>query len=111
MQKFTSPYFSDADSLITLLNSGDDWWFEDQYSQVDVLTADLILWAAEQIKRTAIPEKPVPPREKAAGDPCEKCWSGKYFETSVMDDINGVMHCNYCGHRTHVRTYMGNSNV
>lgn len=30
---------------------------------------------------------------------CTKCGKGKYVETSVMDDINGVLHCSKCNHQ------------
>jgi hypothetical protein len=28
---------------------------------------------------------------------CKKCKKGVYKETSVMDDIQGVLHCSVCG--------------
>jgi len=30
---------------------------------------------------------------------CENCEIGHYEETSVMDDINGVLHCNECNNQ------------
>ena len=27
---------------------------------------------------------------------CKECGIGKYIETSVMDDINGILHCSKC---------------
>lgn len=30
---------------------------------------------------------------------CQKCKKGKYRETSIHDDIDGVLHCNDCGHK------------
>jgi uncharacterized Zn finger protein (UPF0148 family) len=32
--------------------------------------------------------------------PCQKCGKGKYVETSINDDWDGVLHCNLCGHET-----------
>lgn len=29
---------------------------------------------------------------------CTKCKKGKYIETSINDDKDGVLHCNKCGH-------------
>ena len=29
---------------------------------------------------------------------CKKCGKGKYKETSQMDDMDGVLHCDKCGH-------------
>ena len=31
------------------------------------------------------------------GQPCEKCKRGKYQETSIHDDMDGVLHCTKCG--------------
>lgn len=28
---------------------------------------------------------------------CKKCGKGKYVETSIQDDWDGVLHCNKCG--------------
>lgn len=30
---------------------------------------------------------------------CSECGKGKYKETSMMDDIDGVLHCTNCGSR------------
>ena len=30
---------------------------------------------------------------------CEKCKKGNYIETSIHDDIDGVLHCNKCNHQ------------
>lgn len=30
------------------------------------------------------------------GKPCPKCHKGVMIETSLMDDINGVLHCSQC---------------
>ena len=30
---------------------------------------------------------------------CLECKDGFYKETSVMDDIQGVLHCNVCNHQ------------
>ena len=32
------------------------------------------------------------------GKKCKKCKKGKYTETSIHDDIDGVLHCDKCGH-------------
>ena len=29
---------------------------------------------------------------------CEKCKKGKYVETNLLDDRDGVLHCNKCRH-------------
>lgn len=34
------------------------------------------------------------------GKKCLKCKKGKYEETSIHDDWDGVLHCNKCGHKT-----------
>ena len=31
------------------------------------------------------------------GQNCDSCDSGHYAESSVQDDIQGVLHCNECG--------------
>lgn len=33
------------------------------------------------------------------GTSCQRCAKGVYRETSVMDDISGVLHCVACGHQ------------
>lgn len=33
------------------------------------------------------------------GQKCESCGKGRYKETSIMDDWEGVLHCDKCGHR------------
>ena len=30
---------------------------------------------------------------------CKQCGKGVYVETSIHDDIDGVLHCNNCGHK------------
>jgi hypothetical protein len=30
---------------------------------------------------------------------CKKCNEGYYIETSILDDIGGVLHCSKCGHQ------------
>ncbi len=35
-----------------------------------------------------------------SGEPCEDCGKGIYTETGYFDDIDGVLHCNKCGHAT-----------
>lgn len=30
---------------------------------------------------------------------CKKCKKGKYIETSIHDDIDGVLHCSNCDHK------------
>lgn len=30
---------------------------------------------------------------------CTVCYVGFYIETSIMDDINGVLHCSNCNHQ------------
>lgn len=37
-------------------------------------------------------------KEDMTGKKCEKCGKGKYKETSVQDDMHGVLHCPKCGH-------------
>jgi hypothetical protein len=32
------------------------------------------------------------------GKTCKSCKKGKYYETSHMDDWDGVLHCTKCGH-------------
>lgn len=32
------------------------------------------------------------------GKKCLKCKKGKYYETSIQDDWDGVLHCDKCGH-------------
>ena len=32
------------------------------------------------------------------GKKCRSCKKGKYYETSHMDDWDGVVHCSKCGH-------------
>lgn len=32
------------------------------------------------------------------GTVCIKCEQGVYEETSIHDDIDGVLHCSYCSH-------------
>ena len=34
------------------------------------------------------------------GQKCQKCKKGTYQETSQLDDMDGVVHCTKCGHRT-----------
>lgn len=34
------------------------------------------------------------------GKVCKKCKKGKYKETSQMDDLKGVLHCDKCGEET-----------
>ena len=34
------------------------------------------------------------------GDVCTACYNGRYVETSVADDLQGVLHCNKCGAKT-----------
>ena len=34
------------------------------------------------------------------GKKCEACKKGKYQETSIHDDWDGMLHCNKCGHET-----------
>jgi transcription elongation factor Elf1 len=34
------------------------------------------------------------------GKTCVKCKKGKYNETSIQDDMHGVLHCDKCGHET-----------
>ena len=33
------------------------------------------------------------------GQKCETCKKGKYTETSQMDDLEGVLHCEKCQHK------------
>lgn len=31
-------------------------------------------------------------------EPCKRCANGAYRETSIMDNIQGVLHCDNCDH-------------
>lgn len=33
------------------------------------------------------------------GTRCHKCGNGSFAETSLYDDLDGVLHCNKCGHK------------
>ena len=35
--------------------------------------------------------------EDMTGKKCKKCKKGKYKETSIHDDMDGVLHCSKCG--------------
>lgn len=37
-------------------------------------------------------------RKDMDGEWCERCGKGHYKETSLMDDIWGVLHCDKCGY-------------
>jgi len=32
------------------------------------------------------------------GKECDHCHEGYYTETSIHDDLDGVLHCSECGH-------------
>lgn len=34
------------------------------------------------------------------GRVCKNCFQGTYRETSIQDDLDGVLHCNECGYKT-----------
>lgn len=48
----------------------------------------------KSLKKTIKMSKRVP----NLGVKCEKCASGLYAETTAHDDMDGVLHCNKCGH-------------
>ena len=39
-----------------------------------------------------------PKHEDMTGHRCEECHKGRYQETSIQDDWDGVLHCPKCGH-------------
>ena len=44
-------------------------------------------------------EKYITEMKDMSGKKCQKCGKGKYKETSQMDDMDGVLHCDKCGHQ------------
>lgn len=38
----------------------------------------------------------VPAKKDMTGEACD-CGNGTFIETSVIDDINGILHCSSCG--------------
>lgn len=41
--------------------------------------------------------------------PCFNCEDGYYMETSVMDDINGILHCCNCNQQ--IERYIPDNNM
>ena len=54
---------------------------------------------------TVLKNKPHASQIDMMGKKCKKCKKGKYKETSQMDDLKGVLHCDKCGDE--IERYMG----
>ena len=50
-------------------------------------------------KLEEIAEQPVRTMYDMTNCQCEKCNKGRYVETSIHDDWDGVLHCDECGYR------------
>ena len=82
---------------IQMTNSG---WYKGPFVNPPVGCDDVMVFSLtyEGMLKDLKPSKKEKKEPIKKGKKCTKCKKGTYIETSLMDDIAGVLHCSECGH-------------